>query len=97
MKGERSRQGRKEGGRMREKKSRRGIWNQEGCRLFRQKIDGTNLEGTDGRKGWEEMEKKMEKAIEKVERNVGKIEEKKRGWWDGECNKKKNEVRREIR
>lgn len=39
----------------------------------------------------------MKKAIEEVERNVGKIEEKKRGWWDGECNEKKKEVRREIR
>lgn len=39
----------------------------------------------------------MKKAIEEVERNVGKIEEKKRSWWDGECNEKKKEVRRDIR
>lgn len=77
VKGERSRQGRKEGGRMREKKSRRGIWNEEGCRLFRQKMDRMKSERKDGRMEWEEMKKRIKKAIEEVERNMGKVEEKK--------------------
>lgn len=40
------------------------------------------------------------KGDKKVEKNMGRVTwvgEKKRGWWDRECDKKKKEVRRDLK
>lgn len=46
---------------------------------------------------WEIVEEKMKRTIEEIERERGKEKEKKREWWDEECETKKSEVRRELR
>jgi len=45
----------------------------------------------------EELEKRMRKEIEDIEEKIGKGEDNKRGWWDGECKERKKEVRKELR
>lgn len=37
------------------------------------------------------------KGDKKVEKNMGRVGEKRRGWWDRECDKKKKEVRRDLK
>lgn len=44
VKGKKRRQGRKESGRVREEKSWREVWNKEGCKMFRQKMERIKLE-----------------------------------------------------
>lgn len=70
-------------------------WNEKGCNRFRQKVRGMKVGEKGIRVEWEEIERKMNEVIKKVERELCKEEGKKRGWWDIECEEKKKEERRE--
>lgn len=37
------------------------------------------------KKEWEKMGKKVKKAVKEIEIEMGGIREKKRGWWNEEC------------
>jgi len=75
---------------------RRGIWNDEGREAFRDKMNRIELEEEGVRIEGVKMERRIKKAIEEVEKEVGGEREERRGWWD-ECRSKKKEVRRELR
>lgn len=52
----------------------------------------------DGREmGWKEMEERIKEVLREVEEREGDKKERERGWWHGECEVKKREVRRELR
>lgn len=39
----------------------------------------------------------VKRALKETEQEVGKRKGKSYGWWDGECERKKREVRRDLR
>ncbi|XP_067217103.1 LINE-1 retrotransposable element ORF2 protein [Linepithema humile] len=97
VKGEGQRQKRKRNESREKGKIWRGVWNEEGCKKFKQRMEGLKSGEEEMRVEWEGMERKMKEAIKEVERDVGKEEGKRRGWWDRECEEKKKEARRELR
>jgi len=73
---------------------RRGIWNEEGRKVYRNKMMWIELEQGEARKEGKKMERRIKKVIEEVEKEVGGWRKKKR--WDGE-HRNKEEIRRELR
>lgn len=53
--------------------------------------------GEDIEREWEKMEGSVKRTMKEVEegRGVGKV--RKEGWWDEECEKRKGEVKKELR
>ncbi|XP_067207866.1 golgin subfamily A member 6-like protein 22 [Linepithema humile] len=97
VKGERQgKKGRKSGSRG-EGRIWRGVWNEERCKEFKQRMERIKLGKKEIGEEWEGMEREMKEAIREVERDLGKEEGKKGGWWDRDCEEKKKEVRRELR
>lgn len=48
----------------------RGMWNEEGCGFFRQRMG--KIEGEDGREmGWKEMEERIKEVLREVEEREG--------------------------
>ncbi|XP_067208444.1 golgin subfamily A member 6-like protein 25 [Linepithema humile] len=89
VKGERQgKKGRKSGSRG-EGRIWRGVWNKEGCKEFKQRMEGIKLGEKEIGVEWEGMEREMKEAIREVERKLGKEEGKKGGWWDRDCEEKK--------
>ncbi|XP_067212233.1 golgin subfamily A member 6-like protein 6 [Linepithema humile] len=97
VKGEGQRQKGKRSGNRGKGKIWRGVWNEEGCNKFKQRIEGLKSGEEEMRVEWEGIERKMKEAIKEMERDLGKEEGKRRGWWDRECEEKKKEARRELR
>lgn len=92
--------GRNKGGREEKKvRSCRGVWNEEGVMLFREKLEGGERERGEGsmEEGWGEVEDKLRNAIKEVDGCLDKSGKKKEGWWDEECRKKKKELREILR
>jgi len=79
------------------RRMRRGIWNEEGREVYRRKMLETGWEKGGVRIVGDKMERRIKDIIEEVENEVGGGKQEKRGWWDGECRDKKEEVRRELR
>src|SRR5436190_6586989 len=75
----------------------RGVWNLEGRRRFREEIRGMEKKGNGIEEEWERMEEGLKDAMMKTEREVRREEGKGKGWWDGRCREKKEEVRGELR
>ncbi|XP_029176098.1 trichohyalin-like [Nylanderia fulva] len=79
---------------------RRGVWNEEGRRIFEGKVGeigeiGGGEEEIDGE--WERIEERMKEVLRATEEDWRKGKKEKRGWWDGECREEKRKVRRELR
>ncbi|XP_029171329.1 cilia- and flagella-associated protein 251-like [Nylanderia fulva] len=79
---------------------RRGVWNEEGRRIFEGKVEeigeiGGGEEEIDGE--WERIEERMKEVLRATEEDWRKGKKEKRGWWDGECREEKRKVRRELR
>lgn len=79
-------------------KKGRGIWNEEGKKKFKEKIEaweGKEEEGIE--EEWVGMEGRIKEVLLEVEKEMegGKME--RSGWWDEECVKKKKVVRRKLR
>lgn len=86
-------------GKGKEKKyrSNRGVWNEEGCKVFRSKLGRVEMGEKEIGEEWEGMESKVKEAIRETERVLKGGIKGKGGWWDEECIEKKKEVRRELR
>ncbi|XP_067208522.1 golgin subfamily A member 6-like protein 22 [Linepithema humile] len=96
VKGERQgKKGRRNGSRG-EGRIWRGVWNEEGCKAFKQRMEGIKLGEKEIGVDWEGMEREIKEAIREVEKDLGKEKGKKGGWWDRDCEEKKKEVRREL-
>lgn len=65
----------------------RGTWNEKGSDRFIKKLE--NIKLGDGKIGeeWDKVERKIKEAMKKTESEMGK---KKRGWWDKECERRRN-------
>jgi len=88
-------QGGEENGKWRVDRSGRRVWNEEGCRTFKERmekvISGSNSlrrrrAKNGGRGNGEGDEKSDKESGKRIRRNEG---EKRRGWWDKECKEKK--------
>ncbi|XP_029155012.1 uncharacterized protein PF11_0207-like, partial [Nylanderia fulva] len=71
---------------------RRGVWNEEGRRIFEGKVEeigeiGGGEEEIDGE--WERIEERMKEVLRATEEDWRKGKKEKRGWWDGECREEK--------
>jgi len=76
----------------------RGVWDEEGCRKFREMLGKMEMGEEDVETMWEGMEGKVKKVLQETGRgreNEGR--KGKRGWWDEECKEKKKGVRKELR
>lgn len=48
-------------------------------------------------KEWEEVEETVKKAMKETELEMGGERRRRERWWDEDCERKKGEVRRELR
>lgn len=88
--------GKKEEKRGNKKKGkRRGIWTEEGKWKFKELFGRKHEKWKDVEKGWKKLKGRVEEMLEKVE--IGTIREGRKGWWDGECRKRKERVREKLR
>jgi len=77
---------------------RRGVWDDESCKKFRERLGKMESGEEDVEIIWEEMEEKVKRVLletEKGRENEGRRG--RRGWWDKECEEKKKGVRKELR
>lgn len=63
----------------RERPSRRGVWNREGCEAFRGKLRSVRIGGEGIEEEWEKMERVIKNAIRKVGREERKKGNRNRG------------------
>lgn len=84
--------GKKNGGKSR--KCWRGVWDKEGRNASRQKVGRVEMRGRKLDENWKIMEEKVKRAIEKIERKREKRMERRREWWNEECEAKRREVRK---
>lgn len=88
--------GKKEEKRGNKKKGkRRGIWTEEGKWKFKELFGRKHEKWKDVEEGWKKLKGTVEEMLEKVE--IGTIREGRKGWWDGECRKRKERVREKLR
>jgi len=86
-----------------EKKEWRGVWDEEGREVFRQRLGevegGRSESSEDIEVQWKGMEERLKTALREVEeeRGEGSKAWKGRGWWDGECREEKKRVRNLLR
>lgn len=78
-------------------KSWRGVWNEEGRREFERRMEKVSWKEGGRRLRQEEMEREVREAVREVEKELRGKGERKRGWWDEECEDRKKEVRKELR
>lgn len=76
---------------------RRGIWDKEGCKSFREKIGELEIGEEEIEEEWKRVEGKLKEAMVKTEKERRKEGEGMRGWWDKKCREEKRLVRRELR
>lgn len=77
----------------------RGVWDEEGCRRFREKVSEIRQRGGELAVGeeWERMKEKVRKAVREIEQKLRRGSWRSRGWWNEECRMMKGEVRRKLR
>jgi len=83
-----------------ERKERRGVWDEEGRKEFRQKLgECGGMRNESIERQWKEMEEKLKRALRELEeKREEEIKiERRRGWWDEECRKEKKRVKRMLR
>ncbi|XP_011685784.1 PREDICTED: putative gustatory receptor 28a [Wasmannia auropunctata] len=75
----------------------RGVWDQKGRKTFKENLGKVVWKEGNLEREWEELEGKVREAMKEVEKERGKEEERREGWWDKECGRKKEKLRRELR
>lgn len=82
-------------------KVRRGIWDDEGRKRFREGFGVIEEEANTIEKEWKNMEDRIKEVMMRIEEEERgreeKVEREGRGWWNEECKKLKKEVRGELR
>lgn len=87
----------RKGGTRGERRGRRGVWDEEGKRFFKQKMEEVMEEGKGLEERLEEIGRKVREAMRETEKVRGGGNRRGRGWWDEECKEMKWEVRKELR
>ncbi|XP_067206638.1 uncharacterized protein [Linepithema humile] len=64
---------------------RRGIWDREGRKRFTEKMGRIQIGGKEIGEEWDNLESKIKEALKETEEELGRAEERRRGWWDEEC------------
>lgn len=75
----------------------RGVWDKKGREEFRDKLGKVERCGEKMETGRKEMVERIKKALKETEMERGRLENRKRGWWDEECRRNKEKVRRELK
>ncbi|XP_071572942.1 uncharacterized protein [Temnothorax nylanderi] len=79
------------------KKRSRGVWNEEGAKVFMEKIGKVEERGEELNREWEVMESRIVEALKGVEEELKGSKKEKVGWWDKECREAKKEARKKLR
>lgn len=74
------------------RRTRRGVWNEQGKRIFRQKMGTIELGGEELREEWRRIEGRIGETLKEMDKELGN-KKKRKGWWDEECEWKKKRVR----
>lgn len=74
---------------------KRGDWTEKGQEDFKEAFRGVIRYEKGVEEEWEILKKEIKKALKKMGENEG--EKKERRWWDKECRKKKEEVKKEMK
>jgi len=56
------------------------VWNEEECVAFKEGMEKVILGEEGGKMKGEEMEREMKRVIREIEKELGGMEEKRRGW-----------------
>lgn len=80
-------------------KSCRGVWNEEGRNIFKEKVEGIGggNEELSIEDEWGIVESRLKEALRETERCMGKRDRGEGKWWDEECRSSKREVRKVLR
>lgn len=81
----------RKGGTREERRGRRGIWDEEEKRFFKQKMEEVMEEGKGLEEELEEVGRKVREAMGETEKDRGRGNRGCRGWWDEECKEMKRE------
>ncbi|XP_024876545.1 vicilin-like seed storage protein At2g18540 [Temnothorax curvispinosus] len=79
------------------KKRNRGVWNEEGVKMFKERIGEVEEKEEELNKEWDEMETRIVEAIIGVENEVKGSRNKKVGWSDNDYREAKKETRRKLK
>lgn len=62
------------------RRTRRDVWNEQGKRIFRQKMGKIELGGEDLRKKWRRIERRIGEALKEMDKELGNKKKKRKGW-----------------